>query len=132
MHHRQCVRVFRATRLEHFAGKIGNWIAASAANRRGSWTEDARSRRPHAMGELRSTPPRSRATCHRPPATPVGPWRGRESKYPKPPYNFPIPFDIAPLPCVQLSDRPESLFWRCDLEEPIAGGKNVHDPGRKD
>jgi hypothetical protein len=57
---------------------------------------------------------------------------GRESKHPKPPYNSPILFDIGPLPYVQLSNRYQSLLSRCDLKEPIAGGKNVHDPGRKD
>ena len=29
---------------------------------------------------------------------------GRKSKYPKPPYNSPILFDIGPLPYVQLSN----------------------------
>jgi hypothetical protein len=72
------------------------------------------------------------AICNRSPAIAVGPLPWRESKYPKPPYNSPIPFDVGPLPYVQLSDGYQSLFWRCDLEEPIAGGKNVHDPGRKD
>ena len=68
-HHCRAFRVSPATRLGHFAGKIGNWIALQGA-----------------FGRSSLGPKLFDAAT------------GSNSRGPKPPYNSSIPFDIGPLP----------------------------------